>query len=752
MRGDEIREKGKEMSEDRIRLSRLEAILQNGDDGIIVLDRDRKIGFVNEMAEELTGYRKEDLLGDDFLKILDDRYQGLMEEMMVSLDDNYDQKVCTDVEISTADGMRRECQLSVARARTGTGEVETYTYLRDITARKAMERTIRVERDHLQAILESLVDGVYIANVDRRIDFMNKALISEFGDGRGQICYRFFEGRETPCPTCHRLDIIAGKAVRTRRHHEATGKIYDVVVCPLRRPDGMTGLMGVYRDVTAWEEDKSRARTSEEQYRTLFESVQQGIYISTVEGKFDDCNPALLNMLGYDSKEEFLQIDITRDLYLRPSDRDRFQEIMAHDGGVHDFEVEFKRKDGTPVIVMLAALARRDKEGEVIGYEGLMVDITELKKIEQQLREKSEFLNNMIQASMDAIIVADMKGNILVYNKAAERILGYTVGEALGGMHITNVYPAKMAYEVMRMMRGPEYGGPGKLDSLSREYQRKDGTTVACNLSAALIHDDEGREMATVGVLVDLTERLGMEKRLRDAQEKLLRSEKLAAMGRLTSQVAHEINNPLYGIINTLELLRPCVPEESRRKRIHEMAISEGHRLADLIRKMLSLSKPAEENRRETDMAELLGDLLLFVEKQMKERGIEIASNFVEDLPRLTVSPSQMRQVFLNLLQNARDAMSSGGTVTVSAEADDGVMCVDVNDTGQGIREDHLDKVFEAFFTTKDKVKGVGLGLSLCYSIIKDHGGDITVKSEPGKGSTFTVMLPVDTSTQSKES
>ena len=172
------------------------------------------------------------------------------------------------------------------------------------------------------------------------------------------------------------------------------------------------------------------------------------------------------------------------------------------------------------------------------------------------------------------------------------------------------------------------------------------------------------------------------------------------------------------------------------------MALSEGRRLAELIRKMLTLSRPEEEERQATSLSELLDDLLLFVERQMRERGIAIESDLPPDLPPALVSGNQMKQVFLNLLQNSRDAMPSGGTLKVSVGERDGKLEVKVSDTGIGISAKHLPQVFHAFFTTKQEFRGVGLGLNVCYGIVKDHGGEIEVQSEVGKGTTFTVRLP----------
>jgi two-component system NtrC family sensor kinase len=274
-------------------------------------------------------------------------------------------------------------------------------------------------------------------------------------------------------------------------------------------------------------------------------------------------------------------------------------------------------------------------------------------------------------------------------------------------------------------------------------YVRRDGEVVEGTLSAAIIYDTKGNEIASVGSFVDLRERLEMERALRRTQEQLLQSEKLAAMGRLTSQVAHELNNPLYGIMNTLELLKTEISPQSKRRKILEMAHSETIRLSEMLRKMLSFSKPDQEERQPVKINSVLDEILLLHEKQFRELDIKIDSRFAQGLDQVNASKNQLRQVFLNMIANARDAMPDGGTLTVTTSGNSDEISVEISDTGIGIPEENLKKIFDSFFTTKDEIKGVGLGLSVCYGFIQDHGGDIKVESQVGAGTTFTITLPV---------
>ena len=478
--------------------------------------------------------------------------------------------------------------------------------------------------------------------------------------------------------------------------------------------------------------------------KVLFRSnIATGVFISSKEGKFLNANQALLDMLGYDSKEEFLGIDLPADLYVRPEDRRTFKEMMERDGRVIDYEVEFKRKDGNTIPILLTGHARYDQQGKVTGYEGLNVDLTQRKLMEKELKEAYDFMNKIVQSSPNPTMATDLKGNIIIWNRAAEETLGYKAGEVIGKMNIDKIYPEDMARKVMQMLRGDEYGRVGSLKAYPMVYVRRDGEVIEGTLSAATIYDTNGNDIATVGSFVDLRERLEMERALRRTQEQLLQSEKLAAMGRLTSQIAHELNNPLYGIMNTLELLKTEVSPQSKRRKILEMALSETVRLSDLLRKMLSFSKPDQEQRQPVDINTVIDEILLLHEKQLRENDIHIATTFADGLGRVNASKDQLRQVFLNMVANARDAMSNGGTLTVTTSSDGENVIIEITDTGTGIKEEHMDKIFDSFFTTKGEVKGVGLGLSVCYGFIKDHGGDIVVNSRMETGTTFVITLPV---------
>ncbi len=601
-------------------------------------------------------------------------------------------------------------------------------------------------KDHSQsltAVLNAMEDGIYIVNNQYTIEFMNKAMVDDFGEGVGRKCYEVIGKQDGVCSWCMADDVFKKEKTLHREYYiPSANKTYNIIEVPIRNLNGSTSKLSLFRDMTESKEKETRLRETEQDYERLFEHVGSGVYISSKEGKFINVNQALVDMLGYDSKEDLLKIDLSKDLYVRPEDRTRFMQLIEKEGRVIDYEVNFKRKDGTTIPVLLTSHVRYDPDGNVVGYEGINVDLSHRKQMEKELKSAHNFLNNIIQNSPNAVMAGDLNGKMILWNRGAEKLLGYSADEVIGKMDINQVYPPGIAKQVMRMMRSSQYGDPGELKHYPIMFQHKNGDVIEGNISASIIYDENGKEMASVSIFVDLRERLAMERMLNQTQQQLLQSEKLAAMGRLTSQIAHEINNPLYGIMNTLELMKTEIPPDNRRRKLLDMSLSETVRLADMLKKMLSFSKPDQEERAWVDINVLVDEILLLYEKQLFENTIKLSKSFAAEPKPVYASKNQLRQVFLNMISNAKDAMPDGGTLTVKTEADDHAVRVIFSDTGIGIKKENLNKIFDAFYTTKESVKGVGLGLSVCYGFIQDHGGDIKVESKPGAGTTFTIILP----------
>jgi len=238
--------------------------------------------------------------------------------------------------------------------------------------------------------------------------------------------------------------------------------------------------------------------------------------------------------------------------------------------------------------------------------------------------------------------------------------------------------------------------------------------------------------------------------KLKEAQEEIVRSERLAATGKITAQLSHEINNPIHNILSCLQTALRRAPKDSSERELLEVAFEEVERLAKLTRQMLDIYRTSmvQEAREPTCINKVIQEVLTSSGSVLKQQNVEVETSFTNELPKIAGLPDKLKQVFLNLFINAKDAMPGGGILSVQTLRQDGSVVVHVSDTGTGIAQEHINKIFDAFFTTKGKVSGVGLGLSVTYGIIQQHKGTITVKSQLGKGTTFTVSFPILNSEQ----
>jgi PAS domain S-box-containing protein len=247
---------------------------------------------------------------------------------------------------------------------------------------------INQEIRKLTPILDALQDGICIISRDYIVEFMNEAMVKMFGQGTGEDCYRTINHLDGICPWCRAMEIIEeGRTLHRDKLFAKADKVYSLTELPLKNADGTVSKLTIYRDITQEKKHEEKLRASEQDYRRLFEHVACGVFISSKEGKFLDANQALLDMLGYPSKEEFLQIDIANDLYLIPDERKKFTELIEQNGHVIDHEVFFKRKDGKPIPVLLTGHVRYDENGNILGYEGLNVDQSRRKQMEKELEK-----------------------------------------------------------------------------------------------------------------------------------------------------------------------------------------------------------------------------------------------------------------------------------------------------------------------------------------------------------------------------
>jgi two-component system NtrC family sensor kinase len=728
-----------------------QSIAELGNDGILVFDERHRIEYANRMASEITGYSNEELQAMTILSLVGKSDQPFIEDLFIH-PERYGEKTCTEIQLLTSKGEVKEAEICIAFAETTPQSRKGYAYLRDITESKQMERKIREATQQFKKMAEMGDDGIVVFDQAFKIIFANQMASELTGIPKEDLIGRnFFTVIGKEDKAFLEGTVTRGVGMGEKLCTEMTiltpqGQVKDAEVCIALAKSG-AGEVKTYaymRDITARKEFEQDLRNSEEKLRTLFERVRHGLFISSKEGEFLDCNQALLEMLGYPTKEEFLSIQIAQDLYLNPEDRKTFQERIERDGYVKDMEVEFKKRNGERITVLLTGHPIKNETGEIIGYQGINLDITERKRIENELRETNEFFMNLIESSVDGIIAADMKGNIFVFNKGAEALTGHAAEEVIGKIHITQIYPEGVAKEIMKKLRSPEHGGVGKFTPTQLNVVSKYGKEIPIQLSAALIYDGAGKEIASVGIFTDLRPRLKMEKKLQETHLQLVSSEKMASLGKLAAGIAHEINNPLGGILIYASLMAEDLPEDDSKRGDLARIVQEASRCKDIVKSLLEFARQTEPKMEPTDINRAITDGLFFLENQALFHNIKIIKNLDPFLPFIRGNASQLKQVLINIIVNAAEAMHGNGTLTITSypSPDRKSIVLEFTDTGEGIPEENFTRIFDPFFTTKEVGKGTGLGLATSYGIVEDHGGRINVKSKVGEGTTFTIELP----------
>ncbi|HZR98073.1 MAG TPA: ATP-binding protein [Chloroflexota bacterium] len=397
------------------------------------------------------------------------------------------------------------------------------------------------------------------------------------------------------------------------------------------------------------------------------------------------------------------------------------------------------------------------------GLVSFLKDVTDLRRAAEELNRSLESLHqageetrrerdrlNLILASVaDPIVVTDATGQIVLMNQQAERLLQPPAQPPATGTTAYLANNAKLTSFVSQLGLEAASLRRGELEMVDPETAEP----LTMSVTATEVYDELGQVTAFVSVLHDLTKIRELERRT--IEQQLFESEKLAAVGRLAASVAHEINNPLEAITNALYLVLSRTPEDDPNRRFLEIANRETARVSGIIRQMLGFYR-SKAAKAPTDVNQVLEETISLVERQLRQHRVVLRTELDRGLPLVPASADQLKQVFLNLILNAQEAMPEGGTLYVTtrlsrendAEFLSGhYVLVQVRDTGTGIPEDKLPHIFEPFYSTKGETKGTGLGLWVSLGIVQNHDGQIKVRSRPGRGTTFTVALPPVTET-----
>jgi two-component system NtrC family sensor kinase len=370
-------------------------------------------------------------------------------------------------------------------------------------------------------------------------------------------------------------------------------------------------------------------------------------------------------------------------------------------------------------------------------------DITRLKNMELSLREAEAFLEKIIQSSPVAIVAADINNSILLMNPAAEDLFGYSNREAITRISLDKLCPPGGAKEIIAQLRSKKTGGKGRLISVKTTIINAQDEEIPVELNAAIIYED-GKEIATVGMYKDLRQINTIKEKLKKINLQIVQSEKMASLGKLAAGVAHEINNPLTGILMYANIVRDALSQNDSHRTELGYIIEDAERCATIVNNLLTYSRQAHSMKEIFPINLLVEESLSLIRDQRILMNIKIVRSLSDEEMQIKADKNQMTQVIINLVMNAVDAMDRKGALTLHTYRDRSAkkICLEISDTGCGILKENIPKIFDPFFTTKSQGKGTGLGLSTVYGIVTENSGTISVKKTGPEGTTFLLKFP----------
>ena len=488
---------------------------------------------------------------------------------------------------------------------------------------------------------------------------------------------------------------------------------------------------------------KNALATSEARMHALLEAVVDGIISIDERGVLQTINPAAERLFGYAAQEVIGQ----NVKLLMPSP---YQG--EHDGYLAHYlatgekkiigigrEVDGLRKDGTTFPMDLSVAEARLGTEQI--FVGIIRDITERKRAEVSLSR----LAAIVESSEDAIVSKALDGTIMSWNAGAERMFGYSAGEMLG-RHISILAPPERPCEVPAMLERIKLGE--RVDHFETVRVRKDGRRIDVSVTISPIRDVSGKVLGAAAIKREITEQKRVNEEIRAMTQQLWQAAKLASVGELAASIAHELNNPLATVTLRIESVLARTPADDPRRRALEIVEQEAKRMGDLVANLLQFARRGDGQASTVEIRQELAKALELIHHNLRKRLISIVQEFAPDTPTIYADRQKLRQVFLNLLTNASDAMPQGGTLTLRtapATLDNGkpAVLIELADTGTGILAENLERIMEPFFTTKEEGKGTGLGLAICRRVVQEHHGSIQIASEVGKGTTVRIVLPV---------
>jgi PAS domain S-box-containing protein len=722
--------------------SLLHAVVETIPDAIYAKDAQSRLVLANAAALKIVGKPADQVLGHDDREFYDDPAVAdtILENdrrvMANGVVERFEEKLLTP------EGYRYFLDTKAPWRDAEGRTVGIIGVARDITDHKRAEEELRHSEDRYHSLFENMIEGFFLAEIicdaagepiDYRYLDANPALEPLTGLKREQIVGRtvreVLPGVEENWIRTYGRVALTREPVRMCNFAGPLGRHYETVAYSPRKGQ----FACFFSDVT----DRKRA---EVRLRRFYETDLFAILYWTIDGGVIDVNDKFLEMTGY-TREDLRAGRLNWSEMTPPEyyamDEDARRQIR--ETGVHlPYEKEYIRKDGTRVWGLFAAAAWEDNRNEGVSF---IVDVSERKRAEEAVRESEARFRAVLQGSRDVVYRLNMQtGRFEYISPSALEVVGCSAEELMAQnaeRALSAIYPDDLPAMMAALARLQETG------TAEAEYRQRTKTGEFRWMSnhMSLTRDADGKPLYRHGNIRDITE-------TKLAQDALIRSEKLASVGRMAATIAHEINNPLEAVMNTIFIARLNLGESGKAREALDLADQELRRVAHMVRQTLGFYRESTTPAAMSVNA-VVESAIDLLKNKIAVKHANVRRHYEAEV-EITGVAGEMRQVFSNLLSNSLDAIESGGSITVSVgrpEVFDSEERVTLtfSDDGMGIRPEALPRIFEPFFTTKDAV-GTGLGLWIARQLVERHGGAISVKSSidgQPRGTTFSIVLPI---------
>ncbi len=643
----------------------------------------------------------------------------------------------------------------------------------NITQRKAAEEALRESEHRYRSIISNAplvfftVDraGVFTLSEGKGLEAAGLRPEQLVGQSVFEI-YGSIEVRERTGKVSTGSEVLrrvfAGETVRGMT--QVSDTCFENSFIPMRDADGeVSGVMGVAFDITESKRAEDELRRSEERFRAMIEHGSDIISLHSAHGIMLYQSPSIKRNLGYEQDELIGQQVFD---YIHPEDlhqaKKEFKKVRSS-SGIHDaFEIRFRHKDGT--WRWFECIGNNQLDNSAVGQIIFSSrNITARKQFEERLRTSETSFRSVVESIDQGLLITDLQDNVIYANPRLTRLTGYSLEEIQGKPAYQFLLPTKQLNGDLHNSKQRSLGAGGKSE---HQIKRKDGNWFWAETNATPFRNGRGEITGTIGVITDITDRKQSERALRESEEQLRQSQKLESVGQLAGGIAHDFNNMLTAINGYSDLiLRKLRADDPLRHKVEEIKKA-GERAGALTYQLLAFSRKQILQPKTLNINEVVFDVAKMLQRLIGE-DIDLKIILDERLGQVKTDPGQITQVIMNLVVNARDAMPSGGKLTIETdniELDETYssqhiavkpgryVMLAVSDTGIGIDPETQKRIFEPFFTTKEVGRGTGMGLATVYGIVKQSGGNIWLYSEVGRGSTFKIYLPrVDTEAESLE-